>query len=169
MELLAVGTRHMTIFKFGLYSIGFYLETEGIKLLRASECPTVSEALSLIISRRFEWSLRLVPLRNGSMGHLRDALVRRLKQAAETEAGASTDTINAFSSMFPNTPLVRAEELFLHWNSRGGLLFMRAGQQLGRHGPLWTSQQLLHIYLDPAQSTVPQVALSVHNHSLTCI
>lgn len=107
MELLAVDIHQMTSFKFGLYSIGFYLETDGVKFLCKSKYPSVAEALNLLISRHFEWSFR-----NGSMGHLRDALVRRLKAASEVENGAQTrlDSINSFSHMFPNTPLVPSEE-----------------------------------------------------------
>jgi len=158
-ELMAVGIRQMTISKFRLYSIGFCLESDGIKALRSGSIRSVSEAVRLVLDRQFEWSLRIILLRNGSIGHLRDALVRRLKAADASTNPEHGPDISSFSSMFPNSPLVMNEQVLFHWSKPSGLIFCRDGREMGTHGSLWTSQQLLHIYTDPVTSTVPQVVI----------
>lgn len=152
-QLVAVGIREMTIFKFGLYTIGLYLENRAIEALQRKQDITVKDAISVIINREFEWSLRIVPLRNGSLAHLRDALVRRLRLADEEKTREKT--ISAFSSNFSNSPLEMNSEILFHWVPEEGLIIKKNKQLIGLHESSWTSQQLLHIYTDEKTSTVP--------------
>lgn len=160
LQLVAVGTRQMSVFKFGLYSIGLYLEPNGIKAIsNGSTRPSVNEAVKKVLDGQFEWSLRIVPLRNGSMAHLRDALVRRFKSSALTPNDVE---IASFASHLPNNPLNKGSQVYFHWSTRSGLLIKHAETDLGLHKGEWTCQQLLRIYTDETASTVPQV----HSHLL---
>lgn len=160
LQLVAVGTRQMSVFKFGLYSIGLYLEPNGIKAISTGPSrPTVNEAVKTVLDGQYEWSLRIVPLRNGSMAHLRDALVRRFKASASTPNDAE---IASFASHLPNNPLQKGSQVFFHWSIGDGLLIKHAEADLGLHRGEWTCKQLLRIYTDETASTVPQV----HYHPL---
>lgn len=145
----------MTIFKFGLYAVGLYLEPTVLQSLKGGKKLSVMQAVQTVLDNQYEWSLRIVPLRNGSMGHLRDALVRRLKSASGSND--MSGTINQFAYIFPNVPLVKNEQVLFAWSKSEGLVVQRNELRLGGLAEPWTCQQLLKIYTDPASSSVPQV------------
>lgn len=158
-HLVAVGVRRMTVLQFGLYSIGLYIEQPGIRALQGAA--SVLDAVRIVADRDFEWSLRIVPVRNGSMAHLRDALVRRLKLASQTVE--HLDDVQQFNAIFPNSPMPLGSELCMSYERGAGLKVVREGQPLGQTASAWTCRSLLSIYTDPKTSTVPELVAQLQD------
>jgi len=123
--LLAIGTRQMTIFKFGLYAIGLYVEESVLPVLK--EANNLLDACKLFM-QQLDWSLRIVPIRNGSLAHLRDALCRRLSAADQAETVDET-ILGKFHGSFPNVPFPMGSVLMFHWNRRAGQLDIIKGDE----------------------------------------
>lgn len=164
--LLAIGTRRMSIFKFGLYSIGLYVDKQAWDAFKQKYILSQEEAARMIIEREFGWSLRIAPVRNGSMSHLRDALVRRLKTKIDKESNLENVTsvtateISTFSGLFPNSPMTTKTVFLMTWNKRSGLCFFRDNISLGCHDSQWIAKSLFGIYTDSKAAAVPEVQRS---------
>lgn len=144
----------MTIFKLGLYSVGFYLESDGVRNLPMTPGISVKEAVEIIWQKKWEWSIRIVPLRNGSMSHLRDALCRRLAQRSDP----NTDDIASFKSLFSNSKLEYGVPLLFEWTKTGPMIVSKdQDQRLGTITSAWTSRSLLDIYAGPESPAVPHL------------
>jgi hypothetical protein len=152
-KLVATGIRRMSILKFQLYMIGLYVEDRALAPLRALDPKSASAASRLLVDGDYEWSLRVAPLRNGSLSHLRDALVRRLKQMDGSQGGE----IASFSGILPNIPMpLGSVFLMSYWRGKG-ISATKDGQALGVTPSAFVRKGLLGIYTDPAATTVPEV------------
>lgn len=152
-KLIATGIRKMSIFKFQLYMIGLYVEDKALAPLRALNPKSASIASKVLADGDYEWSLRIAPLRNGSLSHLRDALVRRLKQMD----GGQGDEIAAFSGILPSIPMTLGSVFLMsYWRGRG-ISVTKDGQALGLSPSAFVRTGLLNIYTDPATTTIPEV------------
>lgn len=153
--LLAIGTRQMTIFKFGLYAIGLYVEESAL--------PVLKETIDLLdvgklFMQQLDWSLRIVPIRNGSLAHLRDALCRRLSSADKAEKVDET-TLSKFHGSFPNVPFPMGSVLMFHWDRRAGLLdIIKGDKRMGSITSQSLGQHLIGVYLTSKEaSAVPSL------------
>ncbi len=159
LQLIGVGVRKMSVLKFKLYSIGLYVESGCATNLK--NIVSVVEAQEIICS--YEWALRIVPVRNGSMSHLRDALVRRLSLSEEKHEQLSTNVVQDFASLFPNAPMQMGSTLTFFWSNRRGLDVLRQDQVLGCLSDAHLSGKLLRIYLDKSSSSVPDLVRDIED------
>ncbi|KAG8875883.1 hypothetical protein FRB97_004678 [Tulasnella sp. 331] len=94
LTLLGVGVRTVSFLSVKVYAVGFYADISGVDFTNLS----VDQRIDWLIQNRAV-AIRLVPTRNTSFHHLRDAYVRslhgRLKLARTGSKDALTDAAEA--------------------------------------------------------------------------
>ncbi|KAF7295019.1 p-loop containing nucleoside triphosphate hydrolase protein [Mycena indigotica] len=111
LELVGVGVRTVSFLGIKVYSLGFYADLSS-KELRLRPDMTADEKIEHIV-RNAACMLRIIPTRNTSYTHLRDAFVRLLNNRqlearkkgnfTEEDALAVAAPIRALKTMFPNS------------------------------------------------------------------
>ncbi|KAF5374855.1 hypothetical protein D9758_000061 [Tetrapyrgos nigripes] len=115
LSLVGVGVRTVSFLGIKVYSVGFYADLNNPKLKITPEM-TPDEKISEIVSKS-ACVVRIVPTRNTSYSHLRDAFVRALHARLNDGRKASTVTedqaleigfpMRKLKTLFPNSPLTK--------------------------------------------------------------
>ncbi|KAI0275117.1 chalcone-flavanone isomerase-domain-containing protein [Gloeopeniophorella convolvens] len=113
--LIGVGVRVVSFLKIKVYSVGFYADLSNPNLKIPSSA-TPEEKVEYIV-RNTACVLRIIPTRNTSYTHLRDAFVRTLQarqQSAHKVGSLSPDEqlslqapIAQLKTVFPNAPFTK--------------------------------------------------------------
>ncbi|KAG8959669.1 hypothetical protein FRC03_007645 [Tulasnella sp. 419] len=120
LTLLGLGVRTVSFLKLQVYAVGFYADLDGVNL---SELSTPEEKIDHLIKTRTV-AVRLVPTRNTSFQHLRDAYVRSLQNRlmlskkregalSEAEEEAIYPFIQQLKAAFPTTTLQKHTPIYL--------------------------------------------------------
>ncbi|KAI0322308.1 chalcone-flavanone isomerase-domain-containing protein [Amylostereum chailletii] len=155
--LLGVGVRTVSFLGIKVYSVGFYADLSNPNLkISASASP--EEKIEYIIQNT-SCVLRIVPTRNTSYTHLRDAFVRTLQarqQRAHSEGTLSADEqlsvqapIGKLKTIFPNAPFAKHTPLDILLtapdSSQPRTLIIR---DLGAVPHDWVATQVMLSYFD---------------------
>ncbi|KAH9982946.1 chalcone-flavanone isomerase-domain-containing protein [Lactifluus volemus] len=167
--LIGVGVRVVSFLKIKVYSVAFYADLSNPNLkIPSSTSP--EEKVEYII-RNTACLLRIIPTRNTSYTHLRDAFVRTLqtRQKLAYQAGKlSPDeqlTLQApiaqLKTLFPNAPFVKGTPLDIVLTppdpkQRRALII----RDLGVIQNEWVARELIMSYFD-AQGNSPALKQSV--------
>ena len=104
----------------------------------------------------------VVPVRNTSLSHIRDALGRSLMKQidalSDTEKVQAKKELEGFLACFPNVRLGMNEELFFQFNINDNRLSVwRNDREPTSIKSNLIGQLLIKFYLDPKQTSVPEV------------
>ncbi|THV06074.1 hypothetical protein K435DRAFT_744373 [Dendrothele bispora CBS 962.96] len=115
LSLVGVGVRTVSFLSIKVYSVGFYADLNNPKLKITSEM-TPDEKIAEVV-RNSACVIRIVPTRNTSFTHLRDAFIRALNDRmnlgrksgalSEDEALEAGSPIRKLKTLFPNSPLTK--------------------------------------------------------------
>lgn len=112
-SLVAAGTRKVTFLSISVYNIGIYIDTEDISVLNAALKDLYIDSLedlqlylqdpmkgSNFLDRLNDvsFSLRITPVRNTDIAHMRDGFVRGILLRYDPDE----QTLKAFKEFFPN-------------------------------------------------------------------
>ncbi|KAI0257091.1 chalcone isomerase [Lactifluus subvellereus] len=168
--LIGVGVRVVSFLKIKVYSVAFYADLSNPNLkIPSSASP--EEKVEYIV-RNTACLLRIIPTRNTSYTHLRDAFVRTLqaRQRLAHQAGKlSSDeqlTLQApiaqLKTVFPNAPFVKDTPLDIVLTppdpKQPRALIIR---DLGAIQNEWVARELIMSYFD-VQGNSPAVCSHVH-------
>ncbi|VDB99352.1 unnamed protein product [Peniophora sp. CBMAI 1063] len=118
--LLGCGVRTVSFLGIKVYSVGFYADLSNPKLEELPRSASAEEKIKFLVDNT-SCLLRIIPTRNTSYTHLRDAFIRTLTariQAAYTgktmtqeDAVAVASPMNTLKSMFPNATFAKHQPL----------------------------------------------------------
>ncbi|GAW04737.1 chalcone-flavanone isomerase [Lentinula edodes] len=119
LSLVGVGVRTVSFLRIQVYSVGFYADLNNPKL-KLEPTMTPDEKIREIVNT-CACEIRIVPTRNTSYSHLRDAFIRaitaRLRDGrnngdtTEEEAALAASPIRKLKTLFPNTTLTKHSPL----------------------------------------------------------
>ncbi|KAJ3718356.1 chalcone-flavanone isomerase-domain-containing protein [Lentinula raphanica] len=124
LTLVGAGVRTVSFLHIQVYSVGFYADLHNPKL-KLESTMTPDEKINEIV-KNCACEIRIVPTRNTSYSHLRDAFIRaitsRLRDGrkngtiTEEEALEAASPIRKLKTLFPNTALTKhsALDIFLY-------------------------------------------------------
>eukprot|EP00049_Salpingoeca_infusionum_P018630 m.358057 g.358057 ORF g.358057 m.358057 type:complete len:294 (+) comp18027_c1_seq1:223-1104(+) len=120
-ELVGVGMRMVTMFKFYVYSLGFYMQPRDLDRLSSNwqlqpgvEGPFMNE----LQNPNFTKVLRIAPYRQADFGHIRDGLIKSIEQrlssaSSDSEREQCESDIEKFRSLFPKGSVAVGEQMLL--------------------------------------------------------
>ncbi|KAJ4000314.1 chalcone-flavanone isomerase-domain-containing protein [Lentinula boryana] len=119
LSLVGVGVRTVSFLRIQVYSVGFYADLNNPRL-KLEPSMTPDEKIQEIV-KTCACEIRIVPTRNTSYSHLRDAFIRaittRLRDGrkngttTEEEAIEAASPIRKLKTLFPNTALTKHSPL----------------------------------------------------------
>ncbi|KAI0034964.1 chalcone-flavanone isomerase-domain-containing protein [Vararia minispora EC-137] len=119
-SLLGCGCRTVSFLGIKVYSVGFYADMTNPRLKDIPKSATPEEKIKFIVDNT-TCLLRIVPTRNTSYSHLRDAFIRTLngrmqkniqdKVMTIEDATTEQSPITKLKSMFPNSKFAKYEPL----------------------------------------------------------
>ncbi|KAG9014027.1 hypothetical protein FRB94_000224 [Tulasnella sp. JGI-2019a] len=155
VTLIGVGVRTVSFLKIQVYAVGFYADVSDV------------DFKGLPVDRRIDWlienravAIRLVPTRNTSFHHLRDAYVRSLhgrlrlaqKGTLTDEAEAEIETaVQAFKGFFTSANLIKNTPFYVLLASpddKPRAVVLPTLQGYLRH--TWTGVELMRAYFQEA-------------------
>ncbi|KAF5312863.1 hypothetical protein D9619_003389 [Psilocybe cf. subviscida] len=170
MELVGLGVRTVSFLGVKVYSVGFYADLNNPNI-KITEGMSPEEKIQEIV-RNTSCVIRIVPTRNTSYTHLRDAWVRalsaRIAVASKEEALSEQTAIKVSASMrllkslFPNSPLKKETPLDVFLSAplpdkQRPLVF----RDLGSIEDDWLTAEFVLNYFDSAASPSPALKKSV--------
>ncbi|KIY69691.1 hypothetical protein CYLTODRAFT_488759 [Cylindrobasidium torrendii FP15055 ss-10] len=170
VSLLGVGVRTVSFIKIKVYSVGFYADLSNPNI-HLTDDMTFDEKIEHIV-RNTACVVRIVPTRDTSHTHLRDAFVRaagsrmqlrrKSGQLDDDQVVALSAPIRRLKSIFPNTPLKKHASLdvFLtapQLSKPRSLIF----RDLGSVDDSWVGVELILHYFDTKAAVSPPLLASV--------
>ncbi|KZV77587.1 hypothetical protein PENSPDRAFT_672890 [Peniophora sp. CONT] len=118
--LLGCGVRTVSFLGIKVYSVGFYADLSNPKLREVSQSAPQEEKIKFLVDNT-SCLLRIIPTRNTSYTHLRDAFIRTLtariqtaytsKTMTQEDAVAVASPMNSLKSLFPNATFAKHQPL----------------------------------------------------------
>ncbi|KAJ4476677.1 chalcone isomerase, partial [Lentinula aciculospora] len=157
LSLVGVGVRTVSFLRIQVYSVGFYADLNNANL-KFEPTMTPDDKIREIVNT-CACEIRIVPTRNTSYSHLRDAFIRaitaRLRDGrkngttTEEEAVEAASPIRKLKTLFPNTALTKHSplDIFLYPPTPGkprALTF----RDLGSVESDWVAREFVLHYFD---------------------
>ncbi|KAI0067760.1 hypothetical protein BV25DRAFT_1911641 [Artomyces pyxidatus] len=162
--LIGVGVRTVSFLKIKVYSVGFYADLSNPNLT-ISRSASPEDKIAHIIGNT-SCMLRIIPTRNTSYTHLRDAFVRTLQarqqlghklgSLSQEELVSAQAPISKLKTLFPNAPFLKHTPLDIILSppdsSQPRTLIFR---DLGVIQHDWVAHELMSAYFDGEGNSPP--------------